>query len=522
MIDKTSLKIKDNIWYDIPSSLVVFLVALPLCLGIALASGAPLFAGIITGIVGGVVVASLSGSSLSVSGPAAGLTTIVLAAITTLGSFDAFLVAIILASLMQLALGFFKAGAIGNFFPDSVIKGMLAAIGLILILKQIPHALGYDEDFEGDTAFVQQDGHNTFTEILAAFQNINAGAFIIAIISMAILILWERPFLKKFKFFQFFPGPLLVVIVGILMNEYYKLNFAHLVIGGDHLVSLPTSSTMNQFLGNFTLPDFSILSNPQVYITAVTIGIVASLETLLSIDAADKLDPYKRITDLNRELKAQGVGNLICGLIGGLPMTAVIVRSSANVTAGARTKMSAIVHGLWLLLTVLLIPGVLNLIPLASLAAVLLMVGYKLCKPSLFKEAYKKGKQQLFPFVITIVAIVLTDLLIGIIIGIVVGLFFVLKSNYQQSIFSVNSNGNYLIRLRKDVTFLNKAVIKKSLKEIPDNSFVIIDGTRSVFIDNDIIETINDFQKSATNRNITVELKKSVKAPHPMFKDYVI
>lgn len=522
MTQKTSLKITDNIVYDLPASLVVFLVALPLCLGIALASGAPLYSGIITGIVGGVLVASLSGSALSVSGPAAGLTTIVLAAIASLGSFEAFLVAVLLAGILQLILGFLKAGAIGNFFPDSVIKGMLAAIGLILILKQIPHALGYDEDFEGDTSFAQSDGHNTFTEILAAFQNINTGAFIIAIVSVAILILWDRPFLKRMKFFQYFPGALMVVILGILINEYFKANLPELAIGGNHLVSLPAPRNFTEFLGNFTLPDYSILKSPQVYISAFTIAIVASLETLLSIDAADKLDPYKRITDLNRELKAQGLGNLISGLIGGLPMTAVIVRSSANVTAGARTKLSAIMHGTWLLLTAILIPNVLNMIPLSCLAAVLLLVGYKLCKPSLFKEAYRKGKQQFFPFVITITAILFTDLLVGIIIGIIVGLFFVLRSNYQRSIFTVHSNSNYLIRLRKDVTFLNKALLKQSLKEIPDHSYVIIDGTRSIFIDNDIIETINDFQQSAGNRNIRVELKKSVKAPHPMFKDYVI
>jgi MFS superfamily sulfate permease-like transporter len=519
---KTSLHIKDNIWYDLPSSLVVFLVALPLCLGIALASGAPLYSGVISGIIGGIVVASLSGSALSVSGPAAGLTTIVLAAIASLGSFEAFLVAIIMAGMLQLALGYLNAGGIGNFFPDSVIKGMLAAIGLILILKQIPHALGYDADFEGDTSFVQQDGQNTFTEILYAFQNINTGAFIIALVSIAILIVWDRPYVKKFKFFQYFPGPLMVVIYGILMNEYFKANIPDLAIGGDHLVNLPAASNFAEFLGNFKSPDFSILSNPQVYISAITIAIVASLETLLSIDAADKLDPYKRITDLNRELKAQGIGNIAAGLIGGLPMTAVIVRSSANVTAGARTKLSAIAHGAWLLLTALLIPGILNLIPLSCLAAVLLLVGYKLCKPTLFRSAYKKGMAQFLPFVITIIAILFTDLLVGIIIGIIVGLFFVLKSNYQKSIFTVNSNGNYLIRLRKDVTFLNKALLKESLKDIPDNSYVIIDGTRSVFIDNDIIETINDFEQSAGNRNIIVELKKSVKAPHPMFKDYVI
>ncbi|HMP98488.1 MAG TPA: SulP family inorganic anion transporter [Cyclobacteriaceae bacterium] len=522
MNQKTSLKIQDNIMYDLPSSLVVFLVALPLCLGIALASGAPLYAGIITGVIGGVLVASLSGSALSVSGPAAGLTTIVLAAITTLGSFEAFLTAIVLAGIIQLVLGFLKAGAIGNFFPDSVIKGMLAAIGLILVLKQIPHALGYDEDFEGDQSFTQADGENTFTEIFSAIQHIDTGAFLIAAVSLVILILWDRPFLRRFRFFQYFPGALLVVIVGILMNEMYGAYFPELAISGNHLVSLPVASSLDDFFGNFTLPDFSILKNPQVYISAFTIAIVASLETLLSIDAADKLDPYKRITDLNRELKAQGIGNLAAGLIGGLPLTAVIVRSSANVTAGARTKMSAIIHGIWLMLTVLIIPDVLNLIPLACLAAVLLMVGYKLCKPSLFKQAYKKGAAQFVPFVITILAILFTDLLVGIIIGIIVGLFFVLKSNYQRSIFTVNSNGNYLIRLRKDVTFLNKALLKQSLKEIPDGSYVIIDGTRSVFIDNDIIETINDFEQTAGNRNIRVELKKSVKAPHPMFKDYVI
>jgi len=508
-----------NSWKsDLPAGIVVFLVALPLCLGVALASGAPLFSGIIAGVVGGMVVASFSGSALSVSGPAAGLTTIVLSSIQTLGNFEAFLLAVVLAGTIQLTLGFLKAGGIGNYFPSAVIKGMLSAIGIILILKQIPHMVGYDSDFVGDESFIQKDGENTFTEILNSFNYVQPGAIIICLLSLLILILWERPFIKQNRYFSLTPSALLVVIVGVVLNGIFISANSDLSISSEHLVSLPVAPDALSFIGQFTTPDFSGILNKEVWIVAFTIAIIASLETLLSIDAVDKLDPYKRITPLNKELIAQGVGNIASGLIGGIPVTSVIVRSSANVSSGAQTKLSSIFHGLLLLLTALLIPGLLNKIPLASLAAILLMVGYKLVKPSIIKDIYRKGIGQFIPFIVTITAILLTDLLQGILIGIVVGLFFLLKTNFHQALFSVNENGNYLIRLMKDVSFLNKALIRKVFREVPDGSHVIIDGVRSTFIDHDILETIDDFQKSAVLRNITVELRQSITSSNPYFK----
>ena len=507
-----------NIKHDLPASIVVFLVALPLCLGVALASGAPLFAGVIAGVVGGIVVGIFSGSALSVSGPAAGLTTIVLASITSMGSYQAFLTTVVLAGFIQLVLGFIKAGTIGNYFPSSVIKGMLAAIGIILILKQIPHAVGYDRDFEGDESFFQTNGENTFTEVINAFQYANIGAIVIFITALTILVLWDRPALKKSPLSTILPAPLLVVATGVILNELFSLVNPLMAINGDHLVSLPVASTLESFFAQFDFPDFSVIQKGETWKIAFTIAIVASLESLLSIDAVDKLDPYKRTSPLNRELKAQGLANVVSGLIGGLPITAVIVRSSANVAAGARTQTSAITHGMLLLMTALLIPGLLNKIPLACLAAILLMVGYKLAKPSLIVNMYKRGKDQFIPFAVTIVAILLSDLLIGITIGILVGLFFVLKTNFHRALFSVGENGNYLIRLTKDVSFLNKAVLRQTFQDIPQGSNVIIDGSRSAFIDQDILETINDFRESAVNRNISVELKQSITAYHPFFK----
>ncbi|MBX2966760.1 MAG: SulP family inorganic anion transporter [Cyclobacteriaceae bacterium] len=508
----------NNLRNDLPASVVVFLVALPLCLGVALASGAPLFSGIISGIIGGIVIGAVSKSALSVSGPAAGLTTIVFAAIQQLGSYPIFLVAVVLAGLMQLGLGLARAGTIGNYFPSSVIKGMLAAIGLTLILKQIPHAVGYDNDFIGDESFMQADGENTFTEILKAFDYIHPGAVVICLISIAILLLWERPFIRTTVFSKIIPAPLVVVIVGILLNEVFR-NFANgLLISTEHLVSLPVADSLPAFFSQFTFPAFSALTNPDVWVVAITIAVVASLESLLSIDAIDKLDPYKRLTPLNRELKAQGIGNVVSGLIGGLPVTSVIVRSSANVGSGARTKTSAIAHGVLLLITAMVIPGLLNKIPLSSLAAILLMVGWKLTKPSLIIDMYKKGWEQFIPFAVTILAILFTNLLQGIFIGLGVGLVFVLRSNFHQALFCVKEGNRYLVRLTKDVSFLNKALLRHTLREIPDNSNVIIDGTRSAFIDNDIIETIQDFQQAALSRNITVELNQSVSAPNSIFK----
>ncbi|MEJ7693884.1 SulP family inorganic anion transporter, partial [Daejeonella sp.] len=415
---------------DIPSGLVVFLVALPLCLGIALASGAPLFSGIIAGIIGGTVVASFSGSSLSVSGPAAGLTVIVINSISTLGSFEVFLLAVAIAGVLQIILGVLKAGIIGYYFPSNVIKGMLAAIGIILILKQIPHAVGYDADSEGDFDFFQADGENTFSAISSALSHIHPGAIAIALVSLFILIMWDRPFLQRISFFKLVPGALLVVVLGVVMNEVFRMSNPELYLAGDKLVQLPVASSAAGFIGQFTLPDFSGLTNYNVYVVAITIAIIASLESLLSVEAADKLDPYKRNTPTNRELMAQGLGNFVSGMIGGLPLTAVIVRTSANINSGAKTKLSAIIHGILLLVSVIGFASILNKIPLACLAALLLVVGYKLAKVSLFKSMYRLGWNQFLPFVVTVVAIQFSDLLKGIAIGMAVSLFFILRSNY--------------------------------------------------------------------------------------------
>jgi MFS superfamily sulfate permease-like transporter len=495
---------------DLPAGLVVFLVALPLCLGIALASGAPLFAGIITGIVGGTVVAFVSGSNLSVSGPAAGLTVIVFNAIASLGSYEVFLLTVVISGVLQIILGYLKAGIIGYYFPSSVIKGMLAAIGIILILKQLPHAVGYDKDNEGDFDFFQADGQNTFSEIFKSLDYIHPGAVIIAVLSLLVLILWERPFLKKYAFFKTVPGALLVVILGIVLNEWYKINIPSYYLSGEELVRLPVADSVSGFIGQFTLPDFSAFTNYKVYVVAVTIAIIASLETLLSVEATDKLDPYKRNTPTNQELRAQGLGNLISGLIGGLPLTAVIVRSSANVNAGGKTKLSAIIHGLLLLLSVVFFAGILNKIPLAALAALLLMVGYKLAKISLFTSMYKLGWDQFLPFIVTVVAIQFSDLLKGIGVGMAVSIFFVLLNNYKRSYEIVKSKlgdkDKITVKLTEDLTFLNKGSIAAMLSEQPDNVHLVIDGTLSKAIDIDIIEILHDFKNTAELKDIKYEL----------------
>ena len=498
-----------NIGSDLPASIVVFLVALPLCLGIALASNAPLFSGLIAGIIGGIVIGSLSGSQLSVSGPAAGLTAIVSVAILKLPAFDAFLLSVLICGALQIVLGFVKAGVIGDYVPNCVIKGMLAAIGLILILKQFPHLVGYDSNFEGDESFKQSNDENTFSAIIHAFRFITPVAVLIGAIGLLFQIAWEKFTAKKKGFVKLIPAPLIVVLTGILINEFFKNNGAEYGIDPKHMVSFPVAESPAGFLSFFTFPDFTSFVNKDVWITGITLALVASLETLLSIEAVDDLDPYQRVTNKERELKAQGVGNMISGLIGGLPITSVIVRSSANVNAGAKTKMSTVYHGILLLVCVALIPGILNLVPKASLAAILIYTGFKLAKPSLFRTYYKKGWDQFLPFVITIGAILLTDLLVGILIGIGVGVFFVVRSNFKTSVFIVHDHNKYLFRLRKDVSFLNKPALKNKLEEVPEDSSVLIDATRADFIDKDIIEVIEDFMIHAPLKNIRVELKKS-------------
>lgn len=496
---------------DFPASIVVFLVALPLCLGIALASGAPLYAGVIGGIVGGIVVGSISGSALGVSGPAAGLAVIVLNAITELGSFDIFLLAVVLAGVIQIIMGYIKAGVIAYFFPSSVIHGMLAGIGILILLKQIPHALGYDKDPEGDFEFIQPDGQNTLSELINVFDYINMGVVMVTLVSLTVLILWETAWIKRNKILSQVPAPLIVVILGIVLNNVLS-GSASFSISADHLVSLPVATSVESFLGNFQFPDLTAITNPKVYSTAIVIAVVASLETLLSVEAIDKLDPLKRITPANRELKAQGIGNILSGLLGGIPVTQVIVRSSANQQSGGMTKLSAIMHGILLLLSTIFIPKLINQIPLATLASILLLIGYKLAKPALFKKMYEQGKGQLIPFVVTILGIVLTDLLMGIALGMIVAIFVILRNNFKipYTMKKENLEGKEKLRmiLSQDVTFLNKASIQMSLNQIPDNSSVEIDASNNHFIHYDIIEIIEDFQVNAASRNIKVSIIK--------------
>lgn len=506
-------KLFQNAAADLPAAVVVFLVALPLCLGIALGSNAPnLFAGIIGGIVGGIVIGSLSGSNLSVSGPAAGLTAIVAVAIGKLPSYEAFLLAVVIAGIIQLVFGFLKAGFLGDYVPNSVIKGMLAAIGIILILKQLPHLVGFDKDFSGDEAFFQKDSNNTFSEIFYSVNYITPVAVLIGVLGILIQVLWEKVLVKKAAIFKLIPAPLVIVVMGIVLNIVFGKNDTF-ALEQEHLVNIPVATTFSQFTSFFTSPQWRFISNPDVWITAITLALVASLETLLSIEASDKLDPFNRVTDNNRELKAQGIGNMVSGLIGGLPLTSVIVRSSANINAGAKTKLSAIVHGILLLLCVAFIPGLLNKIPYAALASILIYTGYKLAKVSLFKEFYSKGWDQFIPFTVTILAILFTDLLKGIIVGIIVGLFFVMRSNFKSAVFVMNDNDNYLFRFRKDVSFLNKAIVKRKLEEVPENAFVLIDTTQADFMDKDVIDTINEFSLHAPMKNIKVEIKKSIHKP---------
>ncbi len=499
-----------NLKQDIPASIVVFFVALPLCLGIALASGAPLFSGLIAGIVGGVLVGALSGSQVGVSGPAAGLAAIVLTAIGTLGGYQNFLLAVVLGGAIQLLFGVLKAGVIGYYFPSSVIKGMLSGIGIIIILKQIPHFFGYDADPEGDWAFFQVDGETTFSEILRTFQNISPGSTLIALVGLGILVLWDQVLTKKHKVFQLVQGPLVAVLLGILFFVFTRGNNL-LAISEEHLVSVPVPEDAASFLAQFSFPNFGVITNPEIWITAFTIALVASLETLLCVEATDKLDPHKRVTPTNRELLAQGAGNMISGLIGGLPVTQVIVRSSANIQSGGQTKLSAIIHGFLLLISVILIPTLLNKIPLSVLAAILFLVGYKLAKPSLFKHMYRLGWKQFIPFVVTVGGIIFTDLLVGISLGLGVGIIVILIKSYQNSHFLHivdKSNGRHKIRmtLAEEVTFFNKGAILNELDKLPENTYLELDVRKTQYLDNDIIEILDDFALKARERDIDILL----------------
>ena len=495
---------------DIPASIVVFFVAIPLCLGIALASGAPLFSGLIAGIIGGIVVGLISGSQIGVSGPAAGLAAIVLSAISTLGSFENFLVAVVLGGAIQLLFGVIRAGVIGQYFPSSVIKGMLTGIGLIIILKQIPHFFGYDKSAEGDFAFLQANGENTFSALSSTFSQISIGSTTIALVSLFILILWETILSKKAKIFQLIQGPLVAVIFGIIYtvstngNEMWGIN-------SKHLVNVPESADLSLLMSNFTFPNFSEITNLNIWVIAFTIALVASLETLLCVEATDKLDPSKRVTPKNRELIAQGIGNVLSGLIGGLPVTQVIVRSSANIQSGGKTKLSAILHGLLLVVSVISIPYLLNKIPLSVLAAILLLVGYKLAKPQLFKSMYALGWKQFVPFVITVVGIIFTDLLIGIFLGLVVGVAIIIRESYNNSHtlkIKENTKGKHSITVQfaEEVTFINKEPISRELNSLPLNTDLTLDISKTIFLDNDIIDVLNDFLETAKEKEINVKV----------------
>ena len=497
-----------NFKYDVPSAVVVFLVALPLCLGIALASGAPLFSGLIAGIVGGLIVAPLSGSPLGVSGPAAGLAVIVYGAIEELGAYPTFLAAVVVAGITQMILGALRAGVIGYYFPSSVIKGMLSGIGIIIFLKQIPHAVGYDADPEGDLSFIQQDGHNTFSELKWMLEALNPTATLIAALGLAILILWERPFMKKLSFTTIIQGPLVTVVMGILI----AMNTATIegwILSADHMVAIPVTEGLDGFLGQFTTPDMTAFANPAIYTIGITMAVVASLETLLCVEATDKLDPFKRVTPTNKELWAQGAGNVVSGFIGGLPITQVIVRSSANIQSGGRTKASAFIHGSLLLICAYAIPKVLNMIPLAALAAILLIVGWKLAKPALFIAMWKKGQSEFIPFTVTVVGIVLTDLLTGIALGLVVAILYILWDNfklpYKFDIKNYKAGEPIRIEFSESVSFLNKASIQRTLSTLPDGSSVVLDARNSLRIHPDVVEIVEEFQVNAATRDISVE-----------------
>ncbi|NBC08228.1 MAG: SulP family inorganic anion transporter [Bacteroidetes bacterium] len=495
---------------DLPASIVVFFVAIPLCLGIALASGAPLFSGLIAGIVGGIVVGAISGSEVGVSGPAAGLTAVVLAAIASLGGYQNFLLAVVLGGVIQILFGVLRAGIIGYYFPSSVIKGMLTGIGIIIILKQIPHFFGYDADPEGDFAFFQVDGENTFSEILASVNHISLGPTLIALIALGILVLWSTVLVKRAKIFQLIQGPLVAVVIGVVFYNIVK-GTEFLGFNADQMVSVPVPDDAASFLAQFSFPNFGAITNPEIWVVAFTIALVASLETLLCVEATDKLDPEKRVTPTNRELLAQGIGNMVSGLIGGLPITQVIVRSSANIQSGVKTKMSAIFHGFLLLISVVLIPRLLNMIPLSVLAAILFIVGFKLAKPSLFKTMYELGWKQFVPFIVTVVGIVFTDLLTGLAMGLMVGIVVVLIKSYQNSHFlhiegeGINDN-TIKMTLAEQVTFFNKGAILKELDNLPENSYLELDVRNTRYLDNDIIEILDDFSHKAELRNITIKL----------------
>ncbi len=502
---------KKNIFADVKAGLVVFLVALPLCLGIALACKVPLFSGIIAGVVGGILVTVFSGSKYSVSGPAAGLTAVVLSSVTELGSFQAFLAAVVFAGVIQILLGIVKAGTIGNYIPNSVIKGMLAGIGIILIVKQIPHLFGYDKDPAGDDEFTQVDGQNTFSELLNMLDNITLGAISIGVISILILIMAEKQFYKNNKILTIIPAPLLVVIFGILLTISFK-SFAFLTIDAQHLVVLPSIKNIDDLKTNLLFPDFSFIQTKAFWLIAATLAIVASLETLLGIEAIDKLDPDKNESNTNKELFAQGIGNIACGFLGGLPVTSVIVRSSANINSGAKSKASVLIHAVLLLISVLLLPSVLALIPNACLAGILIMTGFKLTKLTIFKQQWKLGYDQFIPFVITIIVMLRTDLLKGVCVGLIVAIIFIIRDNVKAGFEStkemIDGKMYYTIKLPQHLTFFNKGFLIKFFKNVHNDSQITIDASINKKMNTDCKEVITNFIETSEKRKININLIK--------------
>jgi len=504
---------------DLPAGLVVFLVALPLCLGISLASGAPFFSGLISGIIGGIVIGYLSGSKLSVSGPAAGLAALVLAAITNIGSFDLFLCAVLIAGILQILMSVARLGGIANYFPSSVVKGMLTSIGILIIAKQIPHAVGYEKEEKGNLTELVSFGSEDWHKLLEPLQHIEVGVFIICIVSILIMIIWDKPFIRNRV--KFIPGALVAVIVAVLINEVFKATQSALVVENNHLVQIKAANSAGEFFSFFTLPDFNGFLNSKVIVTGIMIAIIATLETLLSIEAIDNLDPERKVTNTNKELLAQGIGNAISGLIGGLPITSVIVRSSANLNAGAKSKLSTMFHGILLLVCVVTIPRLLNYIPLSALAAILLLTGYKLCKIAVFSQMIKNGKYQSIPFFIVIISIDLLGLypplkgeglLAGVIAGLIAAFGAVLHGNLKNSYFfhkdKHQKNDAIIIRLSEEVSFLNKAAIRQTLAHIPNNTQVTINASNTDYIDFDVLELIKEFRDiKAPLKNITCKLE---------------
>lgn len=493
---------------DLAAGIVTFLIALPLCLGIAHASGAPLEAGIITGIVAGLLVTWLSGGERGISGPAAGLTVIVAQSLDQIGSYPAFLSAVVLAGLIQIIFGILKTGAISAFVPAAVIRGMLAAIGLILILKQIPHALGYDLDYEGDETFSQLDAHTTLTELRYSLEAISPGALLLSICAITLLIAWRSKRAQQWTFFRTIPGPLFVVVLGVLWNQGWQHLDHRLLIADEHMVNLPFLREPKDFYQQLAFPDFRYWAHGITIQLALMLATVASLETLINIEAVDKLDPRRMTTSGNRELIAQGVGNLVTGLIGGVPMTSLVIRSAANINAGAKTRMASFFHGVLLLICVIFMTPLLNQIPLAALASILIVTGAKLCKLNHFTELYRRGPSQWIPYIITLLAVLFTDLLTGVLAGMLLGFYFVVQSNFRTAFTLTKRGSHYLLRLQRNATFLNKAPLREVLQSIEPRSYVIIDGTRAQFIDADIKETIDDFVASGPYRLIEVELKE--------------